>query len=466
VSDDAAIEAPTLTAELSYEEETLWRNLYAPATSVPFVECVDSLSSVTRHTRHCDAQVLQQRALEIVRRHTVLQSRFVPRDGGAVRQTLSERDGSVRAIDLRSLPEEERERQAAAVANAELCEPFDIALGPLWRIALITIRDDEHVLAVTAHHLVFDGGSVGIVGRELSAYLDVQPAALPKPSGSYSDYVAWQRKQLTAARRERLRTFWLRKLEGLPDRRMAAARGDVRSTRSKHVGFSVPAEESAAIRQLSQTRRISISTTVLTLLAIVVHEWTDSTDVVIGLPISARPILGFESTVGLCLNVVAVRADLAGHPSFVDLMSRVWSAVVDAYDHRAFPYECLVDALGARTGNGPPPFRVVFNFTPTSLLAPVLPGLLGSDLPTRELSSVADISCHIRDTGAALDGSLVYKADLLSDSQMAEIAARLQQLACEVARDPDRPIRRRTVGFIDGAHCNHLPAADAQKNSP
>lgn len=433
-----------MTTDLAYEQQTLWRNLHAPATPVPFIECVENLSCVTPHAGQLDVRALQEDIAGIVRRHAVLQSRFPPQGSGAVRLTVPVPDNPVRVLDLRDLPEHEREQHAARVANTEVCEPFDITSGPLFRLALMTLDDERHVLVFTAHHLVLDGPSGGIVWREIRASLEAPHAAVPQPSPPYGDYVRWQRQQLTGATLARLRTFWLRKLDGLIDRRLGAAGpSDIQSTRSKHARFTFCAEEIDALRQLSVRRRVSIATTMLGLFMVVVHELTGSADVVVGVPVSCRPTDEFENTVGLFVNAVPIRSDLSGVSDAGDLLSRTWSAVLEAYQHRTFPYEFLVDALGARTGHGPPPFRVVFNFAFASKLAPALPGLLADDIPAaREPPALADMSLHIRDSGTSLDCCVLYKADLFSASQIADVTARLRRLASDVARDPSRVISR------------------------
>jgi hypothetical protein len=431
-----------MTTDLTCEEETLWRNLHAPAASVPFIECVETLGWVTRHAGPVDVRTLQQQVVASVRRHAVLQSRFPRHGGGAQRLTVPERDDPVRVFDLRDLPEHEREHQAARIANAELSEPFDLAGGPLFRVALMILGRAQHVLTFTVHHLVSDGRSAGVVLREMQGHLGSGPNSSSPPSAPYGDYVLWQQRQLAGARLARLRTFWMRKLDGAVDRRLTEARPRIpQSTRSKHVRFAIGSEETDAIRRLTRERRVTVATALLALLAIVIHERTDSTDVVIGLPVSSRPNHEFENTVGLFVNALPVRSDLSRHADFVDLLSGLWAAVLEAYQYRAFPYECLVDALGARTGGGPPPFRVVFNFTQISKPVPVLPGLLTSDMPAaREPPSMADMSLHVRDDGASLDCCVLHKADLFAESQISDIVARVRRLAGEVVRDPSRPI--------------------------
>jgi hypothetical protein len=433
-----------MTTDLAYEEQTLWRNLQAPATSVPFIECVDNVACVTPYEGSLDVRALQEGIADIIRRHAVLQSRFPHQGAGAQRLERPVGDNPVRLVDLRDLPENDRLQHAARVANAELCEPFDIASGPLFRAALIALGERRHVLAFTAHHIVFDGASARIVWREINACLREDGGSPPAPGACYTDYVRWQRQQLTGARLARLRTFWMRKLDGVVDRRLTTGGSHhAGSTRSKHARFTICPEDSEAMRRLSRDRRVSIATTMLALLTLVVHELTDSTDVVIGVPVSCRPGDEFDNTVGLFVNAVPIRTDLSKASSFPDLLTRLWSGVLEAYQHRTFPYECLVDALGARSGHGPPPFRIVFNFGLASNLKAALPGFLATDIPAaREPPSVADVSLHVLDGGASLDCCLLYRAELFSESQIADITAHLQRLATAAAREPDTAIRQ------------------------
>lgn len=431
-----------MTPDLAFEEETLWRNLQAPTWPVPFIECADTLACVTRCTGRLDVRAVQEGVAAIIQRHRVLQSRYPVRDGTAVRSTAPMQDDPVRVLDLREWPEREREQHAAALANTELCRTFDIPNGPLFRVALMTLDDHQHVLAFTAHHLVFDGRSAGVIRREIRAHLGAEPALAHATAAPYSDYVAWQRRELAGARLARLREFWMRRLDGLVDRRLARTGPHrLESTRSKFVRFGVSDEDSEAMRRLSRERGVTIATTLLALLTIVLHELTDSTDVVVGIPVSCRPTHVFEHTVGLFINAVAIRTDLSQEAAFADLQRRMWSTVLDAYQHRAFPLEQLVDALGARTGHGPPPFRVVFNFSPASPPDRALPSLLSDDMAAlREPPSLADVSLHVRDSGGSLDCCLLYKADLLSQAQIDDMASRFRRLARQVSLNPYRTI--------------------------
>jgi non-ribosomal peptide synthetase component F len=234
----------------------------------------------------------------------------------------------------------------------------------------------------------------------------------------------------------------MRQLDGLTDRRVArTSPHDGHSTRSKLARFTIDPVEGAALRGLSRRCRVSMATTLLGLLAIVLREMTDSTDIVIGVPVSCRPPNRFEHTVGLFVNLVAVRSDLSKSSDLSALLRRLWSSTLDAYQHRAFPYECLVDALGARTGQGPPPFRVVFNYSlpaPFELVPPDFPRC--DQQPRQGPPSFADLSLHTRDTGTSLDCCVVYKSDLLRESEITDFTTRFRRLAGEAARDPDRAV--------------------------
>jgi predicted acetyltransferase len=430
-----------MTPYLACEEQTLWRNLHAPGSSVPFIECGEALTCIRRRTGRLDERTLQDMVARLVERHAVLRSRFPADGGGAVRHSLATPRRPVSVFDFSDLPPDERYRHAARVVHAGLCAPFDVAAGPLFRVASMTLDREQHVLALAAHHIVFDVTSTRTVAGELDACLAGNPVAVPPETAPYSDYVLRQRTQLAGATFERLRTYWMRTLDGLIDRRLALPGShDVPSTRSRLASFAIDAEETIALRQLSKRLRVSLATMTLGLFAVVLHEMTDSADVAIGMPVSCRPAKEFENTVGLFVNVVAIRSDVSDTSGFSRYLGRLWSAVIDAYQHRAFPYECLVDALGARTGQGPPPFRVVFSYSVPSAF-----DLAPPEFPNRETShngppSFADLSLHARDRGTSLDCGLVYKTDLFDESVITDLTTRFRRLAREVVRNPDRSV--------------------------
>lgn len=140
-----------------------------------------------------------QRSLsELVRRHEVLRTTFQMVDGVPVQVIAEPELLPLPVIDLSHLPDDECAAEAQRLADEEAQLPFDLSRGPLFRAQLVRLREEEHLLLLTMHHIISDGWSLGVMGRELSALYDAfkegKPSPLPEPAIQYADFAVWQRE--------------------------------------------------------------------------------------------------------------------------------------------------------------------------------------------------------------------------------------------------------------------------------
>src|SRR6185369_2756213 len=157
---------------------------------------------------------------EIVRRHEVLRTRFTNIDGQPLQVIAEPQALQMPVTDLSKLTLEERETETRRHVRAEACQPFDLQCGPVFRVKLLKLAADEHVLLLTLHHIVSDGWSTGVLMRELSAlynaYLHDGPSPLPPLPIQYVDYAVWQREYLQGEVLERQLSYWKEQLAEAP----------------------------------------------------------------------------------------------------------------------------------------------------------------------------------------------------------------------------------------------------------
>ena len=224
----------------------------------------------------------------------------------------------MRQHDLQALNQAEQEIEVRQVLRTEASQPFDLGRGPLFRVALVALDQDQHVLVLTFHRLIADGWSLRVFCKELALLYeadgDVREARLSKLSVQYADYANWKRTRLNQGLREVHREYWIGQLSGArppvelpadrPRPRMRTFEGGVRS-RSLSPGLA------AALDMFCQQQGV---TTFMVLYAVFVtwlHRYTQESDVVVGSVVAGRRRVELEDVIGYCVNTVALRSELS-----------------------------------------------------------------------------------------------------------------------------------------------------------
>jgi hypothetical protein len=436
--------------QLSFSEEFLWRMTRVGVDPVAFLECPLNLSSVVRLRNRLDVAALQRSLDDLVRRHAVLRSRFEEAARRAVRRIDPASHVPLTEIDLRHLSEADQPAAVRDLLSEHVNRVFDLQAGPLLRAALLRLGDEVHVLAITVHHIVFDGESRRVLVRDLAAlygaHASGQEPALTPLAANYDDYVAWQRARLPNDVRQRLTRAWMARLGGtggelrLPYDRPRANRA---SGASGIFRFVIPEDEAASLRALSRSSGATLAMTMMGVFAVFLHGITGATDLVVGMPISDRRRVEFEDVIGLFTNVMILRVDLSGRPAFLELVKRVRRSLADAYAQQDLPYGCFVQARADATGKPPAaPFRVTFNFlSGVSEFRLQMPGLEIEDMAIgHPLPALADLSLQVWDKGSSVVCALSYNDALFAPSQVQRFAEQLRQWARTIVAMPQRAI--------------------------
>ncbi len=278
---------------------------------------------------------LDPRALEaslgtLVARHESLRTTFRASTDGVAEQVVhAELMPDVRHVDLRSLPAKERAAQAQVDAGRMAGEAFDLAEGPLLRVGLIRLAEEEQVLVLVMHHIVADGWSMQILVEEFGQLYQAHAAgrapALAAPSLRYADYAAWQRNWLDAGERDRQLGYWKTQLGGahpllqLPGDHPRPAQGPYRVARHR------AALPSALVRDLRRCATSHKATPFMLLMAAfqgLLHRYSGQTDIRLGVPIANRDRPEVAGVVGLFVNTQVLRNTLTGHTTLAQVLAQ------------------------------------------------------------------------------------------------------------------------------------------------
>ncbi|HEV2764297.1 MAG TPA: condensation domain-containing protein, partial [Pyrinomonadaceae bacterium] len=277
-----------------------------------------------------NVEALEKALSEIVRRHEVLRTTFTSVSGQPVQTIAPALPVSLPVEDLTRLPEAEREAQAVRVAADEGSRPFDLSRGPLMRLRLLRLGEEKHMVLSTMHHIVSDGWSTGVLMREVAALYRAFDAGEPSPLAElqiqYADFAVWQRGWLQGEVLERQLAYWKQQLGGtLPTLEMPTdrPRPAVQTYRGAHQLFTLPADLTSSLKQLSQREDCTLFMTLLAAFDVLLSRHTGQEDILVGTDIANRNRAEIEPLIGFFVNTLVLRTDLSGEPTFVELMRRV-----------------------------------------------------------------------------------------------------------------------------------------------
>jgi amino acid adenylation domain-containing protein len=430
-------------AEPSFAQQRLWFLDQLLPGSTRY-----NVPAALRLAGRLDVEALSRSVNEIVRRHEVLRTTFASRGGRPVQVITPEVRLEVPVVDLGALPEGEREGRARRIVEEEASRPFDLARGPLVRVKLLRLSEEEHVAVLVMHHVACDGWSVGVLVRELGAlygaYVEGRPSPLAELPVQYADYARWQRSWLAGRLLEEEIEHWKRELGGsapvleLPTDRPRPA---VTTDRGATWRFEIPGPLYRKLERVGQREGATAFMTLLAGFEVLLCRYTGQADFCVGTPIANRRRSEVEGLVGFFVNTLVMRADLTGDPSFRELVARVRERALGAYAHQDVPFEMLVEALEPKRALGHSPlFQVMFAMgeAPGEELA--LPGLGLSALPVERVASTFDLTLSVTPGPEGLRGVLEYNTDLFDEGTVARMAGHLQTLLEGIAADPERKV--------------------------
>ncbi len=425
------------------------QRIYALAQQKPG-STVYNISVAFRLVGPLDVRVLEQSLTELKRRHEALRTliREVER-GRPVQQILPPKPFAVTLIDvadeLSALEPEARDAAILRYLQADARGPFDLGARPLWRALVLRTGDDAHMVAFTLHHLVFDGRSQPIFLRELSviyrALLAGEAPSLPDLPVQYADFAHWQRLGARAAIAAGQLDYWARKLGGKPVETSLPA--DHRRPPQPVLGnrsraFALPDELGRALQALSRQENASEYITLLAAFCVLLNRHTGQDDLLVCSPFAARDRAEFEGLIGYLNAVVVMRADLAGNPSFRDLVGRVRATVMEAWQNQRVPLQQIAELPElARI----PLTRVMFAYQDARIEALDLPGVHAHPIDLRKDTPDFDLALSMEGTREGrFSGVLDYDADLFDDATIDGLLAKFVRLLENLTADPHRTL--------------------------
>ncbi len=385
-----------------------------------------------------------RRALEtIVLRHEVLRTTFRQVAGTPRLHIEAEADYLWQELDLRGLCEAQQIDEIGRIGRAQLGQTFDLAEGPLLRLALLQLGDNDHVLIAVMHHIVSDGWSFGVLIRELialyGAFSAGKPSPLPPLPIQYADFAAWQRRTLTGDAVAQQLAYWRKQLQGAAYREIPAekARPATRSHQGATLRETWPEDMAAALEQLALQHEATLFMVLIAGFNALLFAYTEHHDVVVGTDVAGRDRTDIEPLIGFFVNQVALRTDLSGNPDFAELLARSKQVILAAYAHRELPFDVLVgDLKQDRDLSRTPLFqsKLVLQNTPAETLA--LPNLDLEPMDLTEETAKFDLLLNMERLPQGLSAALQFNTDLFTAPGMQQLLDQFRALLQRAGEQP------------------------------
>jgi amino acid adenylation domain-containing protein len=432
--------ARTGSLPLSFAQQRLWFVNQLEPESAAY-----NVIGAMRLRGTLNVAALERCVNEITRRHEVLRTSFDDAEGVPTLVVAPELKLPLPVTDISHLPAAERETEARRLSNAEAQRPFDLSVSPLFRIKLLRLADEEHVLLYSMHHIVSDAWSLGVLVREVASLYEAYSHDMPSPlaplSVQYADYAVWQREWLQGDVLEAHLSYWRRKLGGnLPALQLPAdrPRPTVQSFRGGVHTFTLAPELVRSVKELSRGASATPFMTLLASFLAYLHKETGQEDLVVGTDIAGRTRSEVEPLIGFFINQLALRTDVSGDPSFGELLRRVREVTLGAYAHQDLPFEKVVGAVRPeRSLSRTPLFQVLFVVQNAPFSSLRLSDLTLSPVELDNQSSKFDLSFFITEAEGGVFVTCRYSTDLFEAATIERLTRRWQTLLAHALAEPD-----------------------------
>jgi amino acid adenylation domain-containing protein len=429
---------------LSFGQETLWfLDQLEPGNTT--YNC----PAVVRITGPLDPENVRRAFEVIVHRHESLRSTFHGRGDSRVVEVLPQAPFPLELIDISDLPPDERDARAREIADREGRKSFDLATGPLLRLSILRLGENDQLVLMTVHHIAYDGWSTGVLLHEFAtlyrAFVEGRSVALPPLAIQYPDFAAWQRKCIAEGRFDSQLDYWKQQLRGVPPLLSLPTdrpRPQVWTFRGDAVPVNLPQSLVTKLRALGQQEGATLFMTLLAAFQTLLHRYAGQDDVCVGSPIANRNRAGVEGLIGFVVNTLVLRGNLAGGPTFRELIRRTRQTCLEAYKRQDVPFERVMQAVAPnRDARHSSLFQALFVLQNAPIHIPPLPELTARmQFDAHNGTSKFDITLGLTELSEGIEGILEYNCDLFDRATVERMNGHFRRLLEEVVSEADRTI--------------------------
>lgn len=439
---------------LSYEQAYLWNQHRLSGNRAELVMDLPPLQ-----LKDVNVAAMEESLTRLVERHESLRTTFHTAHAPQVEGTLIQRVHPAQSYQL-EVVEYSRLRVLgvnkiiAEQMQTMAMEPFDLEAGPLWRCKLLT-RGRDSLLLFTFCALIFDGGSINIFFDELMALYEAtvqeaheqqRPASLPHLEIHYADYADWQHRYMKRPEQQAHLRWWQEQLDGYQELRLGnRGSGLVEQTYECLLYEQViHGDLLGKLAAYAKERDVTLYMVMLTAFKMMLAEFSDQEEIVVGTPLSDRYVPQTQPIIGHFVNYLALRTHLPLERDLGNVLQAVAQTAVRAFEHQTTPHGLLVETLNISSGNGPSPFRVIFNYrnveNPDFIDEQLQNGVEGrshqDDFQVKELARRftrdEDLLLRLEDAGEHKVATWFVRRDILDPTTVNQMIQRFQTILQEI----------------------------------
>jgi len=388
---------------------------------------------------------LEQAIGEIVQRHEVLRTSFRLVNDTPVQVIDPKATVTLRVVDLQGFEETDVQR----LVTLEAQKPFDLSTCPLVRLSLLQLSEELHVLVLTMHHIVSDGWSMGVFIHELSTLYQAlalgEVSPLPDLPIQYADFTVWQRQWFQGEFYEAKLKYWKQQLAGLPpllELPTDRPRPPIQTSQGRRWKFQLDLPLTQKLKILSQRSGTTLFMTLQAAFATLLARYSGQDDIPIGVPIANRNYQQIESLIGFFVNILVLRTNFQGNPSFSELLTQVRQVAIEAYAHQDVPFEQVVEVCSPeRNLSHSPLFQVMFAWQNVPMGKLALPGLQFTPWEIETVTAKFDLTLSMEESDQGLQGWWEYNSDLFEADTIARMALNFQTILAAIVVNPQQSVR-------------------------
>ncbi|MHC5858902.1 non-ribosomal peptide synthetase [Nostoc sp.] len=437
---------------LSFGQQRIWfLHQFEPNSSS------NNMPVVVRFTGNLNVAVLEESLREVVCRHEVLRTTFPAVNGKPTQVIATDVSLTLPIIDLQQVADEQREAEAHLLATKEAHQPFDLANGPILRVLLLKLSDREHLLIWNMHCIVCDGASSDVFYQDLTTIYKALSAGKASPLTplpvQYADFTNWQYQWLQGEVLESQVNYWKQKLEGnLPIIKLPYDHPrpqGVQTYRGDRAALLLPKTLNHTLTDLSQKWGVTLFMTLLTVFELLLYRYSGQEDLLISFASASRGQVETEGLIGFFSNTLVMRGNLAGNPTFRQLLDRVRKDCLEAYSHQDLPFEKLIEELRPeqQSRSSSSLFQVKFSLNPPWSNGR---GMASVQLPDLTITSLFgyiyngktkyDLTLVLREQDNGLGMVFDYNAEMFDASTIERMLGHFKNLLEGIVTNPDLPI--------------------------
>ena len=379
----------------------------------------------------------------ILKRHSVLRTSFPEKDGVPYQKINEIGEEEFPFIEASGESFEEKSEWVNKYINEQSRKPFDLENGPLYRVKILFIDENIHVLLMVFHHIILDGWSIDILLKEISecynAFSTGSAADLPALGIQYSDFSIWHNEWLNGPEAMNQLEYWKNELADAPALlRLSSVktRPAVQTLNGKTEQFEIDQEMYKRLKQLANKNGCSLFMVLYAAFCVLLYRYSGMEDITVGTTIANRNRAEIEPLVGLFANTIVLRSDLSGNPIFKNFLAGVKEKTLHAYANQDIPFEKIVEEVKPeRSLSHTPLFQILFELQEIPAGPEICPDLKMTAIEPENISAKFDMNILLLVKEGKLIGNMEYNSDLYDKDYMVRFAGHYKEILNNILED-------------------------------